>query len=48
MDVIGALGGLIFLFPIMAIVALLIRLETRGPALFRQQRVGPAERHSGA
>jgi lipopolysaccharide/colanic/teichoic acid biosynthesis glycosyltransferase len=40
MDVIGALGGLIFLFPIMAIVALLIRLETRGPALFRQQRVG--------
>ena len=40
MDVIGALGGLIFLAPIMAVVALLIRLESQGPMLFRQQRVG--------
>jgi exopolysaccharide biosynthesis polyprenyl glycosylphosphotransferase len=40
MDVVGALLGLILLAPIMAVVALLIRLESRGPVLFRQQRVG--------
>ena len=38
MDVVGALGGLIFLSPLMLIVALLIRLDSRGPSLFRQQR----------
>jgi lipopolysaccharide/colanic/teichoic acid biosynthesis glycosyltransferase len=40
MDFVGALVGLIFLAPIMAIVALLIRFESKGPALFRQKRVG--------
>jgi exopolysaccharide biosynthesis polyprenyl glycosylphosphotransferase len=40
MDLAGSLGGLILLSPIMAIVALLIRLDSRGPILFRQQRMG--------
>jgi exopolysaccharide biosynthesis polyprenyl glycosylphosphotransferase len=40
MDVVGAFLGLLFLAPIMAVVALLIRLESRGPILFRQQRIG--------
>ena len=40
MDLAGSLGGLILLSPVMAIVALLIRLDSRGPILFRQQRMG--------
>jgi lipopolysaccharide/colanic/teichoic acid biosynthesis glycosyltransferase len=40
MDLTGALLGLIFLVPVMLIVAFLIRLDSRGPILFRQQRVG--------
>ncbi|WP_435007802.1 sugar transferase [Tundrisphaera lichenicola] len=40
MDIVGALGGLLVLAPVMAIVALLIRLESRGPILFRQPRLG--------
>ncbi|MFO0959100.1 MAG: sugar transferase [Isosphaeraceae bacterium] len=39
-DVIGAIGGLIFLGPLMLIVALLVRLDSPGPALFRQVRLG--------
>jgi lipopolysaccharide/colanic/teichoic acid biosynthesis glycosyltransferase len=40
MDLTGAIVGLFFLFPILAIVALLIRLDSPGPILFRQRRVG--------
>ena len=40
MDVVGSLGGLILLSPIMAAVAVLIRLDSRGPILFRQRRMG--------
>ena len=40
MDVVGALGGLILLGPLLAIVALLIRLDSPGPILFRQRRMG--------
>jgi lipopolysaccharide/colanic/teichoic acid biosynthesis glycosyltransferase len=35
-----ALSALILMTPILLIVAVLIRLESRGPALFRQARVG--------
>jgi lipopolysaccharide/colanic/teichoic acid biosynthesis glycosyltransferase len=44
MDVVGALGGLIFLAPLLALVAVAIRLESRGPILFRQKRLGLGER----
>jgi len=36
--------GLILLMPVMALVALLIKLESRGPILFRQERVGEGGR----
>ncbi len=39
-DFVGALLGLLFLSPIMVIVALVIRLDSPGPALFRQSRRG--------
>jgi lipopolysaccharide/colanic/teichoic acid biosynthesis glycosyltransferase len=39
-DFIGALAGLIILAPFLLLIALLIRLESGGPALFRQRRTG--------
>jgi lipopolysaccharide/colanic/teichoic acid biosynthesis glycosyltransferase len=39
-DVAGASVGLVCLAPVMFLVALLIRLESRGPILFRQRRMG--------
>jgi exopolysaccharide biosynthesis polyprenyl glycosylphosphotransferase len=35
-----ALAGLIFLIPLLVVVAAAIRLETKGPVLFRQRRGG--------
>ncbi len=40
MDVVGSAGGLLLLWPLMLLIAVLIRLETPGPALFRQPRRG--------
>ncbi len=39
-DSVGALGGLFCLSPFMALIALSIRLDSRGPILFRQARRG--------
>lgn len=39
-DKLAALTGLIVLAPLMALIALLIWLESRGPILFRQPRAG--------
>jgi lipopolysaccharide/colanic/teichoic acid biosynthesis glycosyltransferase len=39
-DVIGAAIGLVILFPLMMVIALLVRLTSPGPALFRQLRQG--------
>jgi lipopolysaccharide/colanic/teichoic acid biosynthesis glycosyltransferase len=39
-DLIGALVGLTLLTPVILVIALLIRLEGRGPILFRQVRRG--------
>jgi lipopolysaccharide/colanic/teichoic acid biosynthesis glycosyltransferase len=39
-DVLAAAGGLIVLAPLLLAIALWIRLDSPGPALFRQQRVG--------
>ena len=40
LNIILALGSLIILLPIVLTVALLIRLDSPGPAFYRQQRVG--------
>lgn len=40
MDVLGAGFGLLFLSPFLLLVAILIRLESKGPALFCQRRTG--------
>jgi lipopolysaccharide/colanic/teichoic acid biosynthesis glycosyltransferase len=40
MDVVLAMIGLIALSPVMAAIAIAIRLDSAGPALFRQQRLG--------
>lgn len=39
-DVVGSACGLLMLSPILLLTALVIRIESRGPALFRQNRVG--------
>jgi lipopolysaccharide/colanic/teichoic acid biosynthesis glycosyltransferase len=40
LDVIAASAGLIVLGPLFALVALLIRADSPGPAFFRQERIG--------
>ncbi len=40
LDIFGALGGLIFLSPFLILVAMVICIESPGPAIFRQRRTG--------
>lgn len=40
MDIFGALFGLLLLSPLLITVAILIKLESRGPVFFRQLRTG--------
>lgn len=39
-DIIGSLSGIIVLSPLLLIVALLIKLESKGPIFFQQKRMG--------
>ncbi len=39
-DIVASLGGLAMLLPLFPFIVLLIKLETRGPIFFKQQRVG--------
>jgi exopolysaccharide biosynthesis polyprenyl glycosylphosphotransferase len=39
-DVVGSVIGLILLSPLMLLTALLIKLESRGPAFYAQERMG--------
>jgi lipopolysaccharide/colanic/teichoic acid biosynthesis glycosyltransferase len=41
-DVVGAGVGLLVLSPLLAVIALAVRLDSRGPVLFRQTRLGRA------
>jgi len=43
-DVVAALAMLVLLSPVMLMIALAIRLDSRGPALFRQRRIGRGSR----
>ena len=40
LDVILSLVGLVLLSPVLAVVAILIKLDSKGPVLFRQERIG--------
>ena len=40
MDVVLASAGLVVAAPVIAVAAIAIRLESRGPAIYRQRRVG--------
>jgi lipopolysaccharide/colanic/teichoic acid biosynthesis glycosyltransferase len=40
LDVIGSTVGLVLTSPVLALVALAVKLESPGPVLFRQQRLG--------
>jgi lipopolysaccharide/colanic/teichoic acid biosynthesis glycosyltransferase len=40
MDVVGSLVALVLLFPALVAIAIAIKLTSRGPVLFRQERVG--------
>jgi exopolysaccharide biosynthesis polyprenyl glycosylphosphotransferase len=44
MDILVAGTALLALAPLMAVLAVVVRLESKGPALFRQDRVGAHER----
>ena len=44
LDLLVAVPALVLLAPLLALIALAIRLESRGPALFRQPRVGRSNR----
>ena len=40
LDMVGSLGGLILMLPVLAAAAALIRWDSRGPVFFRQERLG--------
>lgn len=44
LDITAALAGLILLAPVLLVVAVLVAMTSKGPALFRQERVGKDER----
>lgn len=44
MDTAGAALALVLLSPLLAVIALAIRLTSRGPVLFRQERIGRGQR----
>ena len=39
-DVIFSLAGVVLLFPVLLLVALLVKLDSKGPVFFRQERIG--------
>jgi lipopolysaccharide/colanic/teichoic acid biosynthesis glycosyltransferase len=39
-DILVSLSALVLLWPILAVIAIAIRLDSKGPALFKQQRAG--------
>lgn len=44
LDLVTAAAALVILFPLLVTVAIMIKLDTPGPVLFRQQRVGQGNR----
>lgn len=46
-DFVGAAVGLLAVSPLMAAIAVAIKLDSKGPVFFRQMRVGRGEQHFG-
>ena len=46
-DIVGASIGLVAVAPLMLVIAVAIKLDSRGPVFFRQERVGRDGRHFG-
>jgi lipopolysaccharide/colanic/teichoic acid biosynthesis glycosyltransferase len=44
MDLVGAAAGLVLLSPVLLLIAILIRIDSPGPVLFRQRRMGQGGR----
>ncbi|MDY0277603.1 MAG: sugar transferase [Acholeplasma sp.] len=44
-DFVGALIGLVILSPLYLIIVLLIKLDSKGPILFKQKRIGRNKKH---
>ena len=40
MDIAGSLVAMVLLFPVLLVAMIAVRVDSKGPALFRQQRVG--------
>ncbi len=40
LDIVGSLALLLILGPLLAVIAILVRLDSPGPAVFRQERIG--------
>ena len=40
MDIVGSLAAIVFLSPLFLVVALLVKLGSKGPALYKQERLG--------
>jgi lipopolysaccharide/colanic/teichoic acid biosynthesis glycosyltransferase len=47
-DVTGSFLGLIVMLPVFAIIAAAIKLDSRGPVLYKQERVGMNRRRNGS
>ncbi|MDE6209330.1 MAG: sugar transferase [Lachnospiraceae bacterium] len=44
-DIVGSLAGIILTSPIMLVTAIAIKIDSKGPVIFKQQRVGMNGRH---
>ncbi|OCK54951.1 sugar transferase [Bradyrhizobium sp. LMTR 3] len=44
LDILLSVAGLLLLLPVLAVVAVIIKLDSRGPIFFRQERVGQGGR----
>jgi lipopolysaccharide/colanic/teichoic acid biosynthesis glycosyltransferase len=47
LDIVGAGIGMVVLWPLLLVVALLVKCTSRGPAFFRHERMGRGFRHFG-
>lgn len=44
-DIVLSLGAIVFLSPVLLVLAVLVKLDSKGPVLFRQKRVGKGKTH---